>query len=483
MRRQGPLRYLWNEFQDSYDILAVVTGANPRAIALSVAALSLVVLAAAYAPGLAAATGFRWPWVSVGFILTAGALSMLAYLHRGRGFWGTFGMLIDNSFYVAALAWAAANTRPDFGLFFAAALCAMLLVFQGASYSPSTLLALAILAPTLAIIFWVRPDPMVSLALVTVSVAGFARTAMPGLWGWDPGARRLYGPSPFNLGDRYRLGALLGYGGMGSVYRGLSIAGRSVAIKLLHPHLFDRPEQRKALLKEALIVNQLDHPGVVKLLDSGQAEQGTPYLVMELLKGRTLRQTVEDAGGKLPWREVVRIAIDVLDILRAAHESQTVHCDVKPSNVFLCQNGDVKLLDFGIARSSKRLLEETMSVRIAGTPTCMAPEQVLDPASIDGRADLWALGATMFWAITSQWPRVLPEPLGSLADAAEIPPRRIDSLEPGIPASLAQAINVALELNPESRWSTAQVMRERLLEALEESARGARRSRSSAGRG
>jgi serine/threonine-protein kinase len=152
------------------------------------------------------------------------------------------------------------------------------------------------------------------------------------------------------------------------------------------------------------------------------------------------------------------VAETVLGVLQAAHEKGVVHCDVKPSNVFVCDDGRVKLLDFGIARPPALMLDTTLSVHVAGTPACMAPEQVFEPGRIDARSDLWGLGATMFWAITGEWPRALPEPIGSLMDAARMPARPMGSLVQDVPEEVCLAVDRALEADPAERWQSASEM-------------------------
>jgi serine/threonine-protein kinase len=267
-------------------------------------------------------------------------------------------------------------------------------------------------------------------------------------------------------GTKYRLGALVGAGGMGAVYRALTLSGKVVAVKRLHPHWFDSARQKKALLREALIVNSLEHQGVVRVIDHGGLDTESPYLVMELLEGKTLRQRAEQSGERLPWRDAAHIAERVLDVLAAAHARGIVHCDVKPSNIFLCDDGKAKLLDFGISRPPEELLDATLSVHIAGTPACMAPEQIFDPRGVDPRTDLWSLGATLFWSITGEWPRVLPEPCPSLAEAAKLPARSIRDLSPTLPEDLALTIDVALRLDRDARWPSARAMQAWLLRVL-----------------
>jgi serine/threonine protein kinase len=139
---------------------------------------------------------------------------------------------------------------------------------------------------------------------------------------------------------------------------------------------------------------------------------------------------------------------------------------VKPSNIFLMRDGRVRLLDFGIARPPDGLLDTTLSLHVAGTPACMAPEQLLDPKAVDGRADLWAVGATIYRGVTGKWPRELPEPCASLLDAVNAPVRPIESLAPTLPWEIVRVVNRALERDPESRWQSAGAMRQALLRSL-----------------
>lgn len=461
-QRAGLLSYLWKQFQESYDPETNTAQLSPPSLVFSVGLLVFGLALPAYVPFIAPAAQFHQPEISLVLTLLGGGTSLIARVKRCRGPRGTPAILLDNAFYVGALSWAAANMRSDFGLFYAVALGVMLLFFQAPLYRASILLALVIAVPTLVPIVVARPDPIVVLGLIASSGLGFARTFQTR----RDGEHRFAGLSPFELAGRYRIGAMLGYGGMGSVYQGMSNDGRLVAIKLLHPHLFGRPEQRNPLEKEIQIANQLKHTGVVEILDWGEAHYGTPFMVMELLEGKTLRTRVGDDGGSLPWREATELAVRVLEVLEVAHERGTVHCDVKPSNIFLCDDGRIKLLDFGIARTSRQLLEETLSVSVAGTPTCIAPEQVLDPGSIDGRADLWSLAATLFWAISGQWPRELPQPLASLAEVAQAVPRKLDAVSPGLPKDLVRAVDIALEVERDNRWPTATVMKQQLLSVL-----------------
>jgi hypothetical protein len=436
---------------------------SPRFIVPAAASLIGVVLCVAYLPGLAEESEFRMPWVSVALVAAAAALATYSNRRGGRG-WGSLATLLDNGLHVGSLAWAAANTTRPFGFFFCALIAGMLAVFQGSAYGFTLLMAAVILGPPLVIVLWLGPDPMVSLALLVACALGLLRMEMTGAL--RRRAKSEKEPTPrltTQSGASYRIGSLVGAGGMGIVYRATTDTGREVAVKRLHSHWFESPHEWTRLFREAVIVNSLSHPGVVPVVDHGTDEQGAPFLVMELLAGRTLRQRLEASEDRLAWQEVARIAAEVLDVLAAAHTHGVVHCDVKPSNVFLCDDGRIRLLDFGIARPPEGLLDTTVSGRFAGTPACMAPEQVLSPKAVDGRADLWAVGAAMFRALTGEWPRQLPEPCTSLLDVARLPVRSLQTLAPGLPAELVLAVDKALAVEPERRWPTARAMQECLL--------------------
>ncbi|MFO0671290.1 MAG: serine/threonine-protein kinase, partial [Polyangiaceae bacterium] len=167
------------------------------------------------------------------------------------------------------------------------------------------------------------------------------------------------------LDGRFRLEACLGAGGTGAVYRARTLAvavveGEGprlpapplppvVAVKILHPDLVADAARRELFLKEARIAALVDHPGVVKVFDARVAADGTAYLVLELIAGKCL-ETAIVGWGDLLVDEVVRVTRGILEILAVAHEAGVVHCDVKPENVLVMDDGSVKLLDFGVAR-------------------------------------------------------------------------------------------------------------------------------------
>src|SRR5262249_23736688 len=149
----------------------------------------------------------------------------------------------------------------------------------------------------------------------------------------------------------FRLDALLGVGGMGAVYRATHVDIESVvAIKVLLGRYASHAEVRERFLGEGRLANKVKHPGAVKIMDSSVAEGGSPYLVMEYLTGASLQKRWEDAGHRFAPRAALDVAAKLLDVLAAAHEAGILHRDIKPDNVFLTEQGEVKVLDFGIAR-------------------------------------------------------------------------------------------------------------------------------------
>ena len=153
-------------------------------------------------------------------------------------------------------------------------------------------------------------------------------------------------------------------------------------------------------LREGYVANTVEHPGAVAVLDDDTAEDGSPFLVMELLDGATADELARANGGTLRLRAVLCIAHGVLDVLSAAHAKTIVHRDVKPANVFVTRNREIKMLDFGIARIREvqdLQRQGTHTGMALGTPAFMSPEQALGrTAEIDAQSDVWSVGAMMF---------------------------------------------------------------------------------------
>jgi serine/threonine-protein kinase len=245
---------------------------------------------------------------------------------------------------------------------------------------------------------------------------------------------------------------------MSSVYAAVHRNGNPVAIKVLSRELTANTRARARFLREGYVANRVGHPGAVRVLDDDIADGEIVFLVMELLDGETLADRARRLGGRLPPNEVAFAADGLLDVLASAHAHGIVHRDVKPANVFLTRRGEVKLLDFGIAR-----LEELSGVPIStrsggllGTPGFMAPEQARGRwAEVDARTDLWAVGASMFRLISGRAVHEVGTDNEAVIAAATEPVASLGSLEPGLPARLVRLVDRALCLDPGARWQSA----------------------------
>jgi len=200
--------------------------------------------------------------------------------------------------------------------------------------------------------------------------------------------------APGDVIGRFEIVRELGRGGFGVVYEARDLAlGRAVAFKAVHPGTAAPAGEQ--LSREAETIAQLQHPNLVTLFDAGRCERG-PYLVLELLRGRTLKDLVA-GGGTLPVDDALRIAFDVARGLANAHAAGVVHRDLKPSNVFVCDDGTTKLLDFGLSHALGR------KGASGGTPSFMAPEQWREQPE-DARTDLFALGAVLYRMVSGRLP-------------------------------------------------------------------------------
>jgi serine/threonine-protein kinase len=262
------------------------------------------------------------------------------------------------------------------------------------------------------------------------------------------------------LRGKWRLDALLGIGAMAAVYAATHRNGMRAAVKLLHPELAADAKVRARFLREGYAANKIDHRGCVAVLDDDVSEDGSAFLVMELLIGETLDERAERRGGRLPVAEVVSAGDQLLDALAAAHTKGIVHRDIKPGNLFVTRDGTLKVLDFGIAR----LLEDqgatvTMTGAAVGTPAFMPPEQALaEWDKVDGRTDIWAAGATMFTLLTGRFVHDTESVTALLVAVSSRPVEPINAVMPELPRGIGAVIDRALAFRPEDRWADARAM-------------------------
>jgi serine/threonine-protein kinase len=272
------------------------------------------------------------------------------------------------------------------------------------------------------------------------------------------------------LRGKWRIDGLLGVGGMASVFAATHRNGKRVAVKILHPHVAVDPSIRERFLREGYVANSIGHDGAVSVLDDDTTEDGTVFLVMELLEGETLDARAQRLGGRLSLGEVVRLGEELLEVLAAAHAKGIVHRDIKPENIFLTMKGQLKVLDFGIAR----LLElagaasATRTGSMLGTPAFMPPEQALGYVKeIDGRSDIWAVGATMFTLLSGRTVHDGTTVNELLIAAATKPVVSISAVMPDLPFLIAHAIDRALAFDKARRWEDAGAMLEAIRDASE----------------
>lgn len=252
--------------------------------------------------------------------------------------------------------------------------------------------------------------------------------------------------------SRYRIIEPLGEGGMGAVYLAEDITlGRRVAIKLLSS---TAPEYRARFLREARAVSQLIHPNIATVFDYGETPEGKPYIVMELIKGRPLSEKLLE--GSLPLPEAVRIVSLIAAALGEAHQQGVVHRDVKPSNVVLTDRGHVKVVDFGLVKEIHEDVgpTQTRSDVIVGTPLYLSPEQATGK-NVDGRSDLFALGAVLYECITGQSAFTGGSVLEIGAQVIHVTPPAPSSLNEHVPPELDRITAKALEKNIDKRYQSA----------------------------
>jgi serine/threonine-protein kinase len=270
------------------------------------------------------------------------------------------------------------------------------------------------------------------------------------------------------LDGRYEVLGRLGEGGVGVVYRGRQVQlNRFVAIKVLHPHVAASPEWRRRFEREATALSALAHPNVVPVTDSG-IDRGVPYLVMELLQGKTLAELIKEVPGPLPLARALDIARQTLRGVAFAHGKGIVHRDLKPANVFLQalpdQADHVRLLDFGMAKfldgSGARSDDTVTRVgAVFGTAAYMAPEQV-KAAAVDARTDVYAAGVLLFELLAGRRPFVSESREGYMGAHLTEPVPSLVKVRPKLPAapSFQAVIDRAMAKKPAARFKDAAAM-------------------------
>src|ERR1044071_9708132 len=272
------------------------------------------------------------------------------------------------------------------------------------------------------------------------------------------------------LGGRHQVGELLGYGGMAEVHRGRDLRlGRDVAIKTLRSDLARDSTFQMRFRREAENAAALNHPAIVAVYDTGDergpAGEELPYIVMEFVNGRTLKEVLA-AEGRLMPRRALEITADICAALEFSHRHGIIHRDIKPGNVMLTQTGQVKVMDFGIARAlASGATTMTQTSAVIGTAQYLSPEQARGEA-VDARSDVYAAGCVLFELLVGHPPFVGDSPVSVAYQHVREDPRPPSDINREVPPDVDAIVLKALAENPLNRYQSAQEMRADALRAV-----------------
>src|SRR6516164_4920269 len=271
--------------------------------------------------------------------------------------------------------------------------------------------------------------------------------------------------------SHFRIVEKLGAGGMGVVYKAVDTRlDRPVALKFLPDNMTQDSQALERFRREAQAASALNHPGICTIYDIGERDQ-RPFIAMEFIDGETLRRHIN--GSPLPLEHILELGTQLADALEAAHSGGIIHRDIKPSNVFVTKRGQVKVLDFGLAKliakdipqlnpddTSSKATQESVSIVgiISGTPAYMSPEQVRGD-DLDPRTDIFALGLLLYEMATGKQ-AFLGRTGGAIIEAIlTCAPPAVRSVNPQIPAQLEEIINRCLQKDRNLRYQTAAEVR------------------------
>jgi serine/threonine protein kinase len=258
------------------------------------------------------------------------------------------------------------------------------------------------------------------------------------------------------LGGRYKLGEMIGTGGMADVYVAEDTRlARQVAVKVLRSDLARDPSFVARFRKEALAAAALNHPGIVAVYDSG--EEPAPYIVMELISGHTLRELIHK-GERVPLKRALEIGEGILAALEYSHQAGIVHRDIKPANIMITDHGDVKVMDFGIARALADLgATLTSTWNVVGTAQYLSPEQALGEVA-DLRSDIYSTGCLLYEVLTGKPPFSGETPVSIAYQHVSGVLVAPSSIVADLPEGIDTLLTVALAKNPDDRYQSAGLM-------------------------
>jgi serine/threonine-protein kinase len=267
--------------------------------------------------------------------------------------------------------------------------------------------------------------------------------------------------TPQHLSDRYELGEILGFGGMSEVHMGRDTRlHRDVAVKVLRADLARDPSFYLRFRREAQNAAALNHPAIVAVYDTGEADTGNgplPYIVMEYVDGVTLRDIVH-TDGPMPYRRAIEVIADACQALNFSHQHGIIHRDVKPANIMISKTGAVKVMDFGIARALADANNVTQTAAVIGTAQYLSPEQARGE-KVDARSDVYSLGCVLYEMLTGEPPFVGDSPVAVAYQHVREDPVPPSTKHSGISPELDAVVLKALAKNPDNRYQTAAEMR------------------------
>ena len=272
------------------------------------------------------------------------------------------------------------------------------------------------------------------------------------------------------LGGRYQVGELLGYGGMAEVHRGRDLRlGRDVAIKMLRTDLARDATFQERFRREAQNSAALNHPAIVAVYDTGEEVSSTgeklPFIVMEFVNGRTLKEVLA-AEQRIQPRRALEMIADICAALEFSHRHGIIHRDIKPGNVMITQSGQVKVMDFGIARAlASGATTMTQTSAVIGTAQYLSPEQARGEA-VDARSDVYAAGCVLFELLVGHPPFVGDSPVSVAYQHVREDPRAPSDINHEVPPDVDAIVLKALAKNPLNRYQSAQEMRADALRAV-----------------
>lgn len=274
------------------------------------------------------------------------------------------------------------------------------------------------------------------------------------------------------IAGRYTIDSVLGEGGMGTVFSATqAFTGRRVAVKVLHDQWASDQTSVQRFVQEARVVAQLSHPAIAQVLDGGVDAQHGVFVVMERLEGTTLQQWL-DEHKRCELDDVRRWLVPVMNALAVAHDSDVLHRDVKPDNIFLARQSDgttvAKLLDFGMSKltAGRDQLVKTRTGAIVGTPWYMSPEQTRGDTAIDPRADVWSMGVVLYQCLSGVMPfegNSLPSVIAGILTRE---PTSLLELRADLPPALCDVVTRAMKKNRDERTASMRMLADEVSRAI-----------------